>query len=129
MRCRMANEGLPVGRLREYLRELKPAARAMLMAELERGRLRGDDMPAADLVLRELRSAASQANALAPRIGDPQRLFFAPLGPFLLDDWPDRKPQGRVRRASLDPIWRWIGGDLMPIEVADYSDHVKPLLL
>ena len=87
----MANNGLPVDRLRDYLRELKPEARALLMAELERGRLRGDELPAIGVILQELREAAPHARALPARIGDPQRLFFAPLEPFLLDEQPGRK--------------------------------------
>src|SRR5205807_1571284 len=55
---RMASNGLPVDRLRDYLRELKPEARALLMAELERGRLRGEELPAIGLILQELREAA-----------------------------------------------------------------------
>ena len=39
----MASDGQSVERLRDYLRTLKPEARAMLVAELERGLLRGDE--------------------------------------------------------------------------------------
>jgi hypothetical protein len=67
----MASNGLPVDRLRDYLRELKPEARALLMAELERGRLRGEELPAIGVILRELREAAPHEHALPPRIGDP----------------------------------------------------------
>jgi hypothetical protein len=160
----MATDALPVERLRDYLRELKPEARALLMTELERARLRGDDMPAAAMVLQELRKAAPEPTAatpeaasaapaapalaaapagkaaaaavpaqkpaaLPPRIGHPARLFFTPLEPFLVDDRPDRKHNGRIARSSLDPIWEWISTDLMPAEVKAYSDQAKELLL
>src|SRR5712691_1531343 len=125
----MASDGLPVDRLRDYLRELNPQARALLMAELERGRLRGDDLPAIDRVLQELRSAAPGKRALPPRIGDPQRLFFAPFEPFLVDDQPDRKHPGRIARASLEPIWRWISADLMPVEATAFAEQAGRLLL
>jgi len=117
----MANNGLPVDRLREYLRELKPEARALLMAELERGRLRGDELPAIGVILQELREAAPHQRALPPRIGDPQRLFFAPLEPFLFDDASGRKRPGRIARAALEPIWRWLSTELMPAEAAAYA--------
>lgn len=125
----MASNGLPVDRLRDYLRELKPEARALLMAELERGRLRGEELPAIGLILRELREAVPHEHALPPRIGDPQRSFFAPLVPFLIDDSSGRKRPGRIARMSLEPIWRWISTDLMPAEAAAYAEETKPLLL
>jgi hypothetical protein len=167
----MASEALPVERLRDYLRELKPEARALLMSELERARLRGDEMPAAAMVLQELRKAAPEpgpsepapasaepapatapaaaaaaaaaaakaaptpgpkpaaASGLPPRIGHPARLFFTPLEPFLVDDRPDRKHNGRIARSSLDPIWDYVSRDLMPAEVKAYSEQVSQLLL
>ena len=125
----MASNGLPVDRLRDYLRELKPEARALLMAELERGRLRDDELPAIGLILRELRQAAPHEKALPPRLGDPQRLLFAPLEPFLIDDRSGRKRPGRIARMSLAPIWRWISADLMPAEASAYAEETKRLLL
>jgi hypothetical protein len=125
----MASNGLPVDRLRDYLRELKPEARALLMAELERGRLRGDELPAIGVILQELREAAPHERALPPRIGDPQRLFFASLEPFLVDDRSGRKRPGRVARGSLEPIWRWLGTDLMAAETSAYVEQTKRHLL
>jgi len=125
----MAANELPVDRLRDYLRELNPEARALLMAELERGRLRGDELPALGLILQELRSAAPLKRALPPRIGDPQRLFFAPLEPFLVDDRSGRKRPGRIPRTSLEPIWRFLSADLMPAEAAAYVEEANRHLL
>jgi hypothetical protein len=51
----MAGGGQSIERLREYLRSLKPEARAMLVQELERALLRGDDDGGNELVLQELR--------------------------------------------------------------------------
>ena len=42
-------------RLRAYLRELKPGAQALLVAELERGLLLGTAPTGAEIVLAELR--------------------------------------------------------------------------
>jgi hypothetical protein len=125
----MASNGLPVDRLRDYLRELNPEARALLMAELERGRLRGDELPAIGLILQELREAAPHERALPPRIGDPQRLFFAPFEPFLVDDGSGRKRPGRIARVSLEPIWRWLSADLMPAEASAFVEQAKRDLL
>jgi hypothetical protein len=125
----MASNGLPVDRLRDYLRELKPEAQALLMAELERGRLRGEELPAIGLILQELRQAAPHEYPLPARIGDPQRLFFAPLEPFLIDDRSGRKRPGRIARISLEPIWRWFSTELMPAKTAAYAEETKWHLL
>src|SRR5262249_56948660 len=80
-------------------------------------------------ILQELREAAPHEHALPPRIGDPQRLFFASLEPFLVDDRSGRKRPGRVARMSLDPIWRWLCADLMPAETPAYAEQIKLQLL
>jgi hypothetical protein len=122
-------EAVPNEKLRQYLRELTPEARALLAAELERALLRGDDPPGASLILEELRSEARDTGRKMPaRVGNPQRLFFAPVEPFLVDDAPDRKHRGRIARACLDPIWAWISRDLMPQEAKTYADQVGMLL-
>src|SRR3954462_14993496 len=125
----MANDGVPVERLRTYLRELSPEARALLVGELERGLLRGEDGPGASLILQELRGQMAPADREPDRIGNPARLFFEPLEPFLVDDRADRKHRGRVSRAGLDAIWEWICRDLLPTHVGPYSDQVSGLLL
>jgi hypothetical protein len=124
----MASEGLPAERLRDYLLELQPEARALLIAELEQGLLRGEDMPGTDLVLQELRRTVRDGG-YPPRIGNPARLFFHPVEPFIVDDAPDRKHPGRVARAALEPIWAWIGRDLLLAEVKAFSDDVSQALL
>jgi hypothetical protein len=126
----MASDGQQSAeRLRDYLRTLKPEARAMLVAELERGVLRGEEVAASDLVLQELRRAIRGAGQPTPRVGDAARLFFAPLEPFLTDDAADHKRVGRLARVSLDPIWEWIGRDLMPAEAKALSDDINRALL
>ena len=115
-------------RLREYLRELKPEARSMLASELERAQLRGESPPGASVILEALRDGARREKRTLSRVGNPQRLFFAPLEPFLVDDAPERKHRGRIARACLDPIWHWISRDLMPKEAKSYSDQVQLLL-
>jgi hypothetical protein len=121
-------EAVPNEKLRQYLRELKPEARALLAAELERALLRGDEPPAASFILEELRREARVAGRQMPRLGNPQRLFFAPLEPFLVDDGPERKHRGRISRASLDPLWEWICRDLAPQESKGYADQINILL-
>ena len=116
-------DGLLVERLRQYLKDLQPNARALLMAELERGLLRGEDMPGAELVLQELRRQARN-NSPAKRPGNLARLFFQPLEPFLVDDIVTRHHPGRIARVTLEPIWEWMSRDLMPGEVKAVTGQV-----
>ena len=51
----MAGAETTVERLRQFLRELSPGARSLLIGELERSLLRGEGVAGADLVLQELR--------------------------------------------------------------------------
>ncbi len=121
-------EALPNDRLRRYLRELKPEARALLAEELERAALRGDEPPGASAILEELRAGARHDGRRFSRVGNPQRLFFMPVEPFLVDDTPERKHRGRVSRVCLGPMWEWVCRDLMPDEAKTYVDQVSLLL-
>jgi hypothetical protein len=125
----MAVVGQPVERLRQYLRQLSPGARALLIAELERALLRGAEIPGGDLVLQEVRRAVRDAGERTTRIGNPARLFFRALEPFLVDDTPAHKHQGRIARASLEPIWAWISRDLVPTEAKACADKISDALI
>jgi hypothetical protein len=125
----MTSDGQSVERLREYLRSLKPEARSMLVQELERGLLRGDDNPGNQFVLEELRRTTRAEAQQVPRIGDAARMFFTPFEPFLFDGPADHKRVGRIARVSLDPIWQWIGRDLIPAEAKALGDDINRALL
>lgn len=113
-----------VERLRAYLQELKPEARSLLIAELEKSLLRGDETPGAELVLQELRRSMRETSRPAPRGGSLSRLFFQPLEPFLVDDELTNRHPGRIARGALDPIWQWICRDLVPGEAKAVTDEV-----
>ena len=125
----MTSDGQSVERLREYLRSLKPEARAMLIAELERAMLRGEEVAGSEIVLQELRRTIRASTQRVPRIGDAARLFFMPFEPFLIDAPADHKRVGRIARLSLEPIWDWIGRDLMPAEAKALSEDINRALL
>ena len=115
----MAGQSDPAAdKLRAYLQALKPGARALLIAELERGLLHGSSPAGAELVLSELRRSLRDGQSKSTRFGDPARLFFQPLEPFLVDDGPDHKHRGRIARSALEPLWLWIGNALMPEEAS-----------
>jgi hypothetical protein len=114
--------GLPE-RLRSYLRELPRGALALLAGELERVAARGDDIPGGESLLEEVRAALRESGQPATRPGDPTRIFFGALEPFLVNDDPGHKRPGRIARSILTPMWSWICRDLVPAEAKTYSDE------
>jgi hypothetical protein len=100
-------------RLRDYLAQLPPQSQALLMREFERALERGEDTIVATFVLEQLRMivrGAEEDEEVRPRTDDPARLLFRPLEPFLVDgNFPTRP--GQIRRASLAPVWQWLGRD------------------
>ena len=118
-----------IERLRQYLRELTPQARSLLIGELERNLLRGDDVAGADLVLQELRRVVRDQRDGSPRINSAARLFFKPLEPFLVEDRGDHKHPGRVARSSLDLLWNWLCRDLLPDDAKILAEEVGDALL
>jgi hypothetical protein len=121
--------GETIERLRQYLRELPPQARLLLIAEFERSLLRGDDAAGTDLVLQELRRIVREQNEGAPRIDHCARLFFKPLEPFLVDDRADHNHPGRIARCSLETLWNWVCRDVLPEEAKALNDNVNEALL
>jgi len=108
----MAGAETTVERRRHFLRELSPGARSLLIGELERSLLPGEEVVDADLVLQELRRIGCEQRDVAPRVEDSARLLFKPLEPFIVDDRGDHKHPDRIARSSLDALWNWIRRDL-----------------
>jgi hypothetical protein len=128
-----------IERLRQFLRELSPQARSMLIGELECSLLRGDeianadlanaDLTGANLVLQELRHVVREQREAPPRIGNSARLFFKPLEPFLVDDRGDHSHPGRIARSALDTLWTWIRRDLLPDDAKTLADQIIDALV
>ena len=124
----MAGAGT-IEKMQQYLRELSPQARAMLLAALERSLLIGEEVAGGDLILQELRNIVRTQREGAPRIGNSARLFFKPLEPFLVDDQADHRHPGRIARASLEQLWTWVRRDLLPEDAKILTDEVSAALL
>lgn len=106
----------------------------MLINELERALLRGEEIPGGNFLLQEVRSAVRESGAETPRrVDSPMRLFFVPVEPFLVDDIAS-KIQGRIARTSIEPIWTWISRDVMAADARAFGEAVaaaandKPLV-
>ena len=110
-----------IERLRDYLAQLPPQSQALLMRGFERALERGQDTAVATLVLEQLRKIVRRSEAeqdMQPRGGDPSRLLFQPLEPFLVDAGiPVRA--GQIHRSSLPPIWQWLARDGAPEQVGE----------
>jgi len=118
-----------IERLRQFLRELTPAARILLIGELERAVLRGDDGESgAELVLRQLCLIVREQQEGAPRAGHAARLFFRPFEPFLVDDADDDKHPGRITRASIQLLWSWVAHELLPDDARSLTEQVSSAL-
>ena len=124
----MTRNETPVESLRGYLRQLSPQTRARLLAEIERLRQNGEDVPGADLILTELRADARQNGRSADRLDPAARHFFRLLEPYLTERPAERAGVAQLSRASLPPIWDWIGRDLMASMARDYAAEMKKLL-
>jgi hypothetical protein len=120
----MAATGLSVERLHEYLQQLPPAARALLIEKLEGAGQSGEPIPGGEVLLQELRSVLRRSGEPAARGDTVDRQFFRPVEFFLTDDDPTHKLQGRIARASLGPLWTWICRDLVPREANDYCTEM-----
>jgi hypothetical protein len=133
----MAADGNAVEKLRGYLRDMRPEARALLIAKLESGLARGEGVPGADVILQELRTTAAAPapqpegeNAIAEEVApvanatDAAGLFFSFIEPFVVDDAAEFAHEGRIARASVEPVWEWICRDLVPDEAKEYSEGV-----
>ena len=108
-------------RLRDYLAQLSPKAQALLMREFERALERGEDTAVATFVLEELRKIVRGSDEdTTPRAEDPARLLFRPLEPFLIEGSAAARP-GQIRRASLMPVWQWLGRDGAPDAVRAFE--------
>jgi hypothetical protein len=126
----MAGQGHPaLEKLRAFLRQLKPGARALLITELERGLLQGSSPAGAQLVLAELRRSLREGRTFASRFDDSALLFFQPLEPFLVDDIPEHRHRGRLARTALEPLWLWINNSLMPDDAKVYAELVDQAFL
>ena len=125
----MAGAQTTVERLRQFLRELSPGARSLLIGELERCVLRGEEVAGAGLVLQELRRIVREQRDGGPRIEDSARVLFKPLEPFLVDDRGDHKHPGRVARSSLEALWNWVRRDLLPSDADMFAEEVGEAML
>ncbi|MGB3272421.1 MAG: hypothetical protein WBA66_05950 [Xanthobacteraceae bacterium] len=104
-------------RLREFLAQLAPGTKALLMRECERALAQGGDA-VADLVLGELRRSVRGTGNERSRGVDSRRQVFLPLEPFLVDAGAAVSP-GRIRRPALEAVWQWLSQEVLVAPTRD----------
>jgi hypothetical protein len=115
-------------RIQEFLQRLTPPTRSNLLNELERLELAGEDIPGAAPVVEKLRAEFRSGGQNHNRLPNPQRFFFAPLEPLLVDGAPEHANSGRLQRGSLAALWAWISRDLLPTMARDYATQITDLV-
>jgi hypothetical protein len=112
----------------DFLARLSPLTRKSLLSELERLELCGVELPRSADIQAKLRAEFGTDASDKNNAHTPPRLFFAPLNPLLSEGAPEHANSGKIARVSLDPIWEWIGRDLLPTMTRDFIHQVKDLV-
>jgi hypothetical protein len=112
--------------LKQFLGSLPSDKALTLAAAVERGRLAGDSKLPADLILEGLRPQLRRMNAR--RIATPQRLACEAFADFLVNER-DFKQAGRIARASVRTLWRWLAKEGLRVTLADFESQIARAVL
>jgi hypothetical protein len=124
----MAKDEIKTEQVREYLQLLTQQARRRLLDETERLQASGENVPAADIILAELRAEFRNTGQAHYRVGNPSRYFFQPLEPLLTNRSPECAHAGQISRGSLSVIWESICQHHLPTMARDYTDKMNRLI-
>jgi len=111
-------------KIKSYLSSLSPQAIEALVRNLEQAQFRKNADPHLQLILGAAIALLRKPDRLpvefsdgAQRRGQIQRMFFSPLETFLINETLPNRQEGRINRAVLDRVWKWLGRDVMPADV------------
>jgi len=111
-------------KLKNYLASLSPKAVEALVRNLERAKVQKDADPHIQLILTAAVTLLRKPQPVTPdmpggeqRRGQIQRMFFAPLDDFLINELLPNRQDGRIYRGMLDRVWKWLGRDVMATDV------------
>ncbi|GAA0784037.1 hypothetical protein E1180_09445 [Roseibium denhamense] len=111
-------------KIKTYLGSLSPKAVEALVRNLERAKAQRNAEPHLTMILAAalelLRGPSFDAPDMpggAQRRGQIQRMFFAPLDEFLINEFLPSRQEGRIHRGYLDKVWKWLGRDVMASDV------------
>ncbi len=112
--------------LKQFLASLPSDKALTLAAAVERGRLAGETKLPVDMILDGLRPQLRRMNAR--RIPSPQRLACEPFSDFLVNER-DFKQPGRIARASVRALWRWLAKEGLRVTLADLESQIARAIL
>ncbi len=115
--------------LKQYLARFAPQVRGRLLAELERLHGQGETSLGTEELIETLRAEFREPGQGPERIGEPARLFFAPLDPVLTNGAPERVNSGQIARGSLGPIWNLLKSELLVTMAREYVTNVSKVLI
>ncbi|MBN9553554.1 MAG: hypothetical protein J0H61_02590 [Alphaproteobacteria bacterium] len=113
------------GQLQNLLGKLPEAAAGKLARAVEMDRLMDGDALPHEIILAGLRPSLRQAD----RTLTPLRLFCQPFEDLLSSEARVEKQKAVIARASLVPVWSWLGADLLAKETHAYFRDTKAAIL
>jgi hypothetical protein len=115
------------GLLKNFLGSLSGNTAARLASAVEADRLLDGHALPHEQILEGLRPALRDSHAA--RTPTPLRLFCQPFED-LLNSLPRKtKQKGSIARASLLPVWLWLGRDLLPAATESFIADTKALIM
>jgi len=115
--------------LKSFLGTLPEQAAAKLAHAVEIDRLMDGKALPHDAILMGLRPSLRQSHPASPRTRTPLRLFCQPFEDLLISEPRLAKQKGILARASVAPVFTWLGGVLLAAETQAYCREVKALVL
>ncbi len=112
--------------LQAFLRALPQSAASRLARAVEVDQLSGGRVLPHDLILGALRPALP---VQAERTPTPLRLFCRPFEDLLVQTQPREKQKGRIARASIPLVWRWLRETLIIDDAELYDSEIKRFVL
>jgi hypothetical protein len=114
--------------LQALLGALPPIIAARLAQAVELDRLADGKTLPHELILEGLRPVLRRSSN-GERIATPLRMFCRPFEDLLTGHTRKEKQKGRIARASILPVWNWLGQTLVPNAVTAFSIGVKTAAL
>jgi hypothetical protein len=115
------------GLLKMFLGSLPADIAAKLASAIEADRLLDGHVLPHDAIMEGLRPVLRDAHAA--RTPTPLRLFCRPFEDILTSAPRKAKQKASIARASLLPVWLWLGRDLMPAETESFIADTKALIV
>lgn len=94
--------------LKAFMQQLPDGAMLKLTAAVEMDKASGGEGLPHEMLLEALRPRLRNGSAKAPRIAAPLRLVCEPFEDMLINGPRRSKQPGRILRATLAPMWKWL---------------------